>query len=553
MRLKSLFRALRIAAVWTVILLMSFDTALACKLFFMKLPVCHSTYVSAPLRSCYPVDCCPAPTSYCELGSAWNYADHGVVISPPADCGTHQTVVEASPPEEVDCDPVEEGSTTSITEPEGVEHAPEAPIPELTQDEPSDVGLVVPDAPDDVLDTAPEADVSGIDEENLADDPAVPNAVEPALLEEDLVADDALLGDVADDPADDLLDVEPVDEGDGLGDLFDEGAAPADEDDGLGDLFDEGAAPADEDDGLGDLFDEGAAPADEDDGLGDLFDEGAAPADEDDGLEDLFDEGAAPADEDDGLGDLFDEGAAPADEDDGLGDLFDEGAAPADEDDGLGDLFDEGAAPADEDDGLEDLFDEGAAPADEDDGLGDLFDEGAAPADEDDGLEDLFDEGAAPADEDDGLEDLFDEGAAPADEDADLFDDSDVGEEPVDDEEGDDLEDLFNQNLPAIETENLVEARPAPADANDNRVVEVSVTSAASRDALPVRQWTDNTGLFSTVGRLIEVSPESVRLLKDNGRNTTVAWYRLSDADQEYVRHVAAIFDDTVAAQLAER
>ena len=417
MRLKLLFRALRIAAVWTVILLMSFDTALACKLFFMKLPVCHSTYVSAPLRSCYPVDCCPAPTSYCELGSAWNYADHGVVISPPADCGTHQTVVEASPPEEVDCAPVEEGSTTSITEPEGVEHAPEAPIPELTQDEPSHVGLVVPDAPDDVLDTAPEADVSGIDEENLADDPAVPNAVEPALLEEDLAADDALLGDVADDPADDLLDVKPVDEGDGL----------------------------------------------------------------------------------------------------------------------------------------EDLFDEGAAPADEDDGLEDLFDEGTAPADEDDGLEDLFDEGAAPADEDDGLGDLFDEGAAPADEDADLFDDSDAGEEPVDDEEGDDLEDLFNQNLPAIETENLVEARPAPADANDNRVVEVSATSAASRDALPVRQWTDNTGLFSTVGRLIEVSPESVRLLKDNGRNTTVAWYRLSDADQEYVRHVAAIFDDTVAAQLAER
>ena len=140
----------------------------------------------------------------------------------------------------------------------------------------------------------------------------------------------------------------------------------------------------------------------------------------------------------------------------------------------------------------------------------------------------------APADEDDGLEDLFDEGAAPADED-------------------DDLEDLFNQNLPAIETENLVEAQPAPADANDNRVVEVSATSAASRDALPVRHWIDNTGLYSTVGRLIEVRPESVRLLKDNGRNTTVAWYRLSDADQEYVRHVAALFDDTVVAQLTER
>ena len=180
MRLKSLFRALRIVAVWTVILLMSFDTALACKLFFLKLPVCHSTYVSAPLRSCYPVDCCPAPTSYCELGSAWNYADHGVVIPPPADCGAHQTVVEASPPEE--------GSTTSITEPEGVEHAPEAVISELTQDEPGDVGLVVPATPDDGLDTAPEADVSRIDEEDLADDSAVSDAVEPALLEEDLAA-----------------------------------------------------------------------------------------------------------------------------------------------------------------------------------------------------------------------------------------------------------------------------------------------------------------------------------------------------------------------------
>ncbi len=54
----------------------------------------------------------------------------------------------------------------------------------------------------------------------------------------------------------------------------------------------------------------------------------------------------------------------------------------------------------------------------------------------------------------------------------------------------------------------------------------------------PSRTWRDDTGRHSTVGRLVEIRAGHVRILKANGRHTTVPMERLSAADR---RHVAGV------------
>lgn len=53
-----------------------------------------------------------------------------------------------------------------------------------------------------------------------------------------------------------------------------------------------------------------------------------------------------------------------------------------------------------------------------------------------------------------------------------------------------------------------------------------------------LRTWRDNTGTYEVEGRLTVIFPEKVRLLKTNGRTTTVPMQRLSPTDQAYVRWV---------------
>ena len=53
------------------------------------------------------------------------------------------------------------------------------------------------------------------------------------------------------------------------------------------------------------------------------------------------------------------------------------------------------------------------------------------------------------------------------------------------------------------------------------------------------RDWRDDTGQFGCHGRLVQVSEGKVRILKQNGRHTTVAFERLSEADLAYVRQEA--------------
>ena len=65
-----------------------------------------------------------------------------------------------------------------------------------------------------------------------------------------------------------------------------------------------------------------------------------------------------------------------------------------------------------------------------------------------------------------------------------------------------------------------------------------------SEKELAVRRWKDNTGTFSTVGRLVAVIDSQVLLLKENGRTTTVPLRRLSKEDQQYVENQLVLAND---------
>lgn len=89
---------------------------------------------------------------------------------------------------------------------------------------------------------------------------------------------------------------------------------------------------------------------------------------------------------------------------------------------------------------------------------------------------------------------------------------------------------------PAIEEPAVpAPATPAPAG-NTNGVPAPEIDDPFSAlPPEPVRRWFDDSGSHDTVGQLVEVHPDRVRIRKLNGRFTTVAISRLSAADQSYV------------------
>jgi len=60
------------------------------------------------------------------------------------------------------------------------------------------------------------------------------------------------------------------------------------------------------------------------------------------------------------------------------------------------------------------------------------------------------------------------------------------------------------------------------------------------------RTWVDNTGNFSCEARLVRFIDGQVKLLKDNGRTTTVSLSRLSDVDVRFVERQASAQQATV-------
>ncbi|MDA0660500.1 MAG: SHD1 domain-containing protein [Planctomycetota bacterium] len=89
------------------------------------------------------------------------------------------------------------------------------------------------------------------------------------------------------------------------------------------------------------------------------------------------------------------------------------------------------------------------------------------------------------------------------------------------------------------------EATP-PAEDSAEDVLDglgVGIAPPSNRGFVSVRErgltrryWSDESGRFHTTGQLVSISAENVRILKDNGRYSTVPVNRLSRLDRAYVR-----------------
>lgn len=87
------------------------------------------------------------------------------------------------------------------------------------------------------------------------------------------------------------------------------------------------------------------------------------------------------------------------------------------------------------------------------------------------------------------------------------------------------LDDLFGDRTESLNNQaSLVSAVEKPE--------EISIEQSQKRF------WSDNTGKFSTSGKLILVSEDFVRLVKDTGKTCTVKIERLSEVDRQYVNSV---------------
>lgn len=68
-----------------------------------------------------------------------------------------------------------------------------------------------------------------------------------------------------------------------------------------------------------------------------------------------------------------------------------------------------------------------------------------------------------------------------------------------------------------------------------------------------VRNWSDNTGRFGTVGTLVRIGDTFVRIQKSSGKLCTVPFNRLSDADYDYVQGLAGQFGLRLPIRLAAK
>lgn len=166
-------------------------------------------------------------------------------------------------------------------------------------------------------------------------------------------------------------------------------------------------------------------------------------------------------------------------------------------------------------------------PAADNDLFGDAPADGAAdmPKADDDLFKDAPAEPAVPAD---GGDDLFGDAAAeqPKADGDDLFNDPPAADEKAEE--------------PAKEAEDDLFGNPAAADdSNDSLDDLFSVNNQPIFKGAEFRAWEDNTGNFSVRGRLSTIYPDKVKLLKENGKFSTVPMRRLSDADKLYVQWVA--------------
>jgi len=75
----------------------------------------------------------------------------------------------------------------------------------------------------------------------------------------------------------------------------------------------------------------------------------------------------------------------------------------------------------------------------------------------------------------------------------------------------------------------------------------------SDKDDAGMRNWVDNTGLYKVQARLVTIRHNEIRLIKANGRKTTVAIRRLSNNDLRYVQQQIAKFGYGAVEKIASR
>ena len=116
------------------------------------------------------------------------------------------------------------------------------------------------------------------------------------------------------------------------------------------------------------------------------------------------------------------------------------------------------------------------------------------------------------------------------------------------------VEDLFNEpeaDTPPADSETEPTEKPAEEAPSEEPTekTEDDPFAALEADPEPVRRWIDSTGRHETIGRLVEVHSDRVRILKTNGRYTTVPMQHLSQHDRAY----AATVGDRLAGRAPAR
>jgi SLA1 homology domain 1, SHD1 len=113
----------------------------------------------------------------------------------------------------------------------------------------------------------------------------------------------------------------------------------------------------------------------------------------------------------------------------------------------------------------------------------------------------------------------------------DMFDSGDISELPG-------ADDATGEIAPPEESTETPPTEDVPEDLfNDSTQRQgISVESLA----VGSRKWTDNTGRYATVGKLVRIGNSFVRLEKSTGRTCTVPFSRLCDSDYAYVQTLAA-------------
>jgi len=116
------------------------------------------------------------------------------------------------------------------------------------------------------------------------------------------------------------------------------------------------------------------------------------------------------------------------------------------------------------------------------------------------------------------------------------------------------LDALFNP--PASSKSIEADAQKGSESSLDSELDDLFKTSSdttVDRDSFrgaEFRTWNDNTSDFSVSARLSVIFPDRIRLLKDNGKFTTVPLNRLCQSDQQYVGWVATSLQTISATKL---